>query len=214
MKKLVWTVCCTLLLCHVAFAADGPIDKGSLMLDGSVSFIAQSGELHESSDGDGYWAISFSPSVGYFVLPGLLLGMEAGFLHSSQGDFYKVDGYHIGPYVGYYFNGNPDKKQARGSIYPFAKGSFGFQRTETTSIYSFWDGWDEYMVEIETTRKELRYEAEAGAVFMVSNAVGINVSGQIISSTVKWDSDAYENSGESLSGLTFLIGAGVTYFVY
>ena len=213
MKKAVQAVIIVLALAAVASAANGPVDKGSFVLGGHVSFMAQSGELHESPEGDNYTSISVSPSLGYFVLPGFYLGMDAGIFHSWQGNIRRTTGYLIGPSLGFYYDGNPTREKVKGAVYPFLKAFFYFQQSNLQYPVTYWDIDGPQIVTIEATSKETRFGAELGGLFMVSNAVGINLSGIISSEHAKWTVD-YSTSDDSNSGLTFMLGAGVTYFIY
>lgn len=214
MKKLVLILCITAAFAVAASAADGPVDRGSLVLDGSVHFAAQSGELHESPDGGNYWSFGVSPSVGYFIAPGLLVGLEAGFFRSSSGDYSDFTGYHVGPFIGYYFNAGSGRTKVRGAIYPFVIGSFGYQRTVNNYQYTYWDLWGEVVENVEWTLEETQFGGEAGAIFMVSNAVGVKVSGLVTSESVTTRNDLYVESEDSNKGVTFMLGAGITYFIY
>ena len=55
-------------------AADFAIDKGAVVLGGSVGFEMQGGDLYENADGDSRTVIEFDPGAGYFLMPGLLAG--------------------------------------------------------------------------------------------------------------------------------------------
>ncbi len=214
MKQLILTLTVLLALTGFAPAANGPVDRGSFQIGGGVSFMTQTGELHENLDGDSYIALSIAPSVGYFVFPGVLIGIDLGFHRAWQGDYSRWSGLSIGPSVGYYFNGNPSRNQAKGAVYPYIKGFFSYGQTKTKYLYEYWDGQDVNSEVLEVTRQETRLGGEAGAIFMVSNAVGVAFSGNLTSTTVTWDYDYYDDSDDSPSGLTIMFGAGITYFVY
>jgi hypothetical protein len=67
-------------------SADSPVDAGSWMVDGSVFFRTQGGDLYEVGyDRSGITTIHFSPSAGLFLSKGFMLGGQVGYERVSQG---------------------------------------------------------------------------------------------------------------------------------
>lgn len=189
-------VAAILLLAGAVMAADNPVDKGSMILGGTAYFTGQSGDWYENADGDGVTTIGFVPSVGYFIAPSIMIGGEIQFINWSQGD-YKTTTFGIGPAVGYYFNLDATRTEAKGAIYPYIKGFFIYGQRKDD------DGTN------EATTDLMAFGAQGGGVFMLSNAVGVNAS-------VKFQSDSYKPDGadESISGTTLEVGAGITAFLW
>ena len=81
-----------------ASAAENPIDKGSIVLGGTIYFQNQSGDLYENMDGDALTTIAGNPSLGYFISPSILVGADVAFISMSQGDD-DLTAFGIGPIV-------------------------------------------------------------------------------------------------------------------
>jgi len=188
MKRALSYLVIVLLLSGAIVAAEGPIDKGSMIIEGDVYFQHQSGELWDNWQGEGQTTIVISPSLGFFVTNGFMLGGQLYFLGISQGtaDLTSVI---IGPVVGYYFNTDPTRTRVKGAVYPYVTGGFGFGNVSNG------DSADLFSIGMV-----------GGAVFMVSNAVGVDVG-------LRLQSDRLSNGG-SASGTTIWFGAGITAFIW
>lgn len=213
MKKMLVILTCVMLFTAIA-AADGPVDQGSFQLGGNVYFESASGELYKNPKGESQSTLVFAPTIGHFVIPGLLIGADVQFLHTWQGD-YSNTGIAAGPVIGFYYDSNPARSQIKGAVYPYIKGFMNFGHL--SGKYPLYSN-DEVLVEIEMSQSDTKYGGEAGAVFMLSNTTGINFNAALTARNVSVD---YESSDPNLrflefdeSGLTFSFGAGVTYFIY
>jgi len=189
-------VAAILLLAGAVMAADNPVDKGSMILGGTAYFMGQSGEAYENIDGDTPSAIGITPSIGYFVAPSIMIGGEILFWNQSLGDRKWTD-FAVGPIVGYYFNLDATRTEAKGAIYPYIKGFFIYGQQK------YDDGTDDYTTDL------MAFGAQGGGVFMLSNAVGVDAS-------VRFQSDSYKPEGadESISGTTLQVGLGITAFLW
>jgi len=150
MRKLLLFTLLAAMLAVTAAAADGPIDKGSMIIGGTAGFQMLSGDLYENSAGDGQTSLIFMPAFGYFMSPGFLIGGELMFESDSQGDF-SGSIFGIGPMVGC---------------------------------------------------------GGAGINYMLSNAVAIDFGLQVLSISEEPD------GGDSISGMTITVGAGIQAFVF
>ena len=87
------TAAMLLLFSGAAIAADGPLDKGSWMLDGQFFFRMQSGDLYENNDGDATTVVGIgngslnaigdleiAPAFAYCVSPGLFIGAQISYI--------------------------------------------------------------------------------------------------------------------------------------
>ncbi len=184
------------LLAVTVSAAENPIDKGSIILAGNAFFMSQSGDLWENGDGDALTTFAIVPSVGYFITPGLLIGIDVTFNRLSQGDASRTD-LAAGPMIGYYFNTNSTRTEVKGAVYPFVSAFFNYGQSKFDN-----DSWD-------STTDILQFGGHAGIVYMVSDAVGLNLGVNVWS-----DSYDYEGATESITGTTVQIGAGFTSFIY
>ena len=184
-------VAAILLLTGAVVAADNPVDKGSIILGGTVFFQSQSGDLWENADEDALTTFGVTPSVGYFVIPSLMVGGEVDLLSMSQGD----DSYTIwtaGPVVGYYFNLDQTRAEVKGAIYPYLKAFFRYGQISNSSDVDI-----------------MAYGGQGGAVFMLSNAIGLD-------GAVRFQGDSYKPDGadDSITGTTIWVGAGITAFLW
>ncbi len=196
MKKAFPCLVIVLLLAGTAMAAETPIDKGSMILNGSVYFMSQSGDAYKDTADNSVAVIGIMPSVGYFVAPSIMVGGEILFWNQSWGDCKWTD-FGVGPMVGYYFNLDATRTEVKGAIYPYVKGFFWYGQEK------YDDGTD------ETTTDVMAFGGEGGGVFMLSNAVGLNASVQFWSESYKPD-----GADESISGTTLQVGAGITAFLW
>jgi hypothetical protein len=185
--------------------ARNPIDKGSLVLDGSAFFSTQSGDLYEDFDLDGdstsggssRTTISVMPMIAYFVAPGLLVGGEFRFTRQSVGD--EKDTYFgFGPTAGYFFNLQPARANARGTVYPYVKAFFSYGKQKREREDS------------DTEGTLMSFGGQGGLVYMLSNSVGADLSARYSLDTV----DPEAEDTESLDGATLQVGLGITAFIY
>ncbi|MFH1699291.1 MAG: hypothetical protein ABIE07_01790 [Candidatus Zixiibacteriota bacterium] len=105
--------------------AETPIEKGGIILEGQISMMSQSGELHENYEGDGLTTVVLNPSMGFFVTDGLLLGANFSLLSISQGDN-SYSELLVGPKIAYYINTNKNRPEAKGAAYPYVGAFFNF----------------------------------------------------------------------------------------
>lgn len=99
----------------------------------------------------------------------------------------------FGPTVGYFFRFNPQRAEIRGSVYPYVQG------------FANWGSAD--LVKDNVAVQQ--YGGKAGLLYMLSSAVAADAVLRIQRDT--WEDD---ETGESLSGTTILIGVGISAFIY
>ena len=100
------------------FAQEYPVDKGSKMVLGGITFSSIGGDLYENSDGDRATYINVMPSFGYFVIPGLAIGADLLYDRTSQGDDTE-NTLGIGPKVIYAIGANKTPEKIKGTIKAF-----------------------------------------------------------------------------------------------
>ncbi len=181
-------------------AADGPTDKGSLILEGNASFSSISSD--DMLGDESATIINIIPTIGYFISPNLLIGADIEFLKVSYGDM-SGSSFGIGPSVGYYFNMDKTRIDAKGAVYPYIKGFFIYTSSKLEAEEE--EEEDEEEVEFTTTT----FGFQGGMIFMLSNYVGANFS-------ARYSFDKYKPEGadESADGNTLNIGVGITAFIY
>lgn len=204
MSKVTLLAAVLLLCAGLVAAADSPVDKGSLYLNGSVFFTSRSGDLWES-DGESVTTlgvgnanigmdgliIDITPTIGYFVAPGFFVGGQMAVNRYSLGES-DLTVIAVGPTLGYYFNAASTRPEVRGSAYPYVRGFFTF------SNFSNGNG-----VTV------LQYGGKGGILYMLSRAVGADLAVQFRGD--RWDSDYTDNAE---TGTTLSVGLGFTAFIY
>jgi len=180
----------TLLFAGAIMAAETPIDKGSMIIGGTAYFMNQSGDLYESG-GEALATIAIAPTVGYFVAPNIMIGGKIDFLSWSRGGISHTY-WTAGPVVGYYFNLDQTRTEAKGAIYPYLLAFFMYGQESNSSGADL-----------------MAYGGQGGAMFMLSNAVGVEAG-------VRFQSESYKPEGadESTTGTTLMVGAGITAFLW
>ncbi len=197
MKKLALVGLLIMVMAISAVAQTSPIDKKSWFLGGSVYFQTQSGDLYKVGDKSPS-TINIGPSFGYFVAPSIFVGADVMYNQYKVGDA-KTTSMGIGPVVGYYFNMNKARTEVKGAVYPYIKGFFQYAslKDETGTETSKMTG--------------TSFGAMGGINYMLSEAVALDIA-------VKFSSDKAKQKepveGESVSGSTIMVGAGVTYFIW
>ncbi|UCE24782.1 MAG: hypothetical protein JSU74_01660 [Candidatus Zixiibacteriota bacterium] len=150
------------LLTTVASAAENPLDKGSVILEGSAFFTSQSGDAYIDSK-----TIIVNPGFSYFVSPGTFVGglIQYGWYEVGSS---SVTEYSLGPVLGYYFNTNKERPEPKGAAYPFVM------------AFAAYGGFDSELTLIQ-------FGGQAGVTLMASNAVGVTFEARL--SHDIWDSD-------------------------
>jgi hypothetical protein len=175
-----------------ALSADGPIEKGSVMLGGSMYFQTQGDEAYESWDGDSYSSLSFAPEISAFVVPGLAIGPKFELTHASQGSCSATE-ISLGPRLAYYFALNPGQISLRGSAIPYLATFFSLGSRSFGGCGS--------------SITVLKFGGEGGALFMVSDWAGVDFG-------VRFTRERYSNDYNAVMGTTINAGLGLKAFVF
>ena len=202
-----------LLLALTLTAAENPTDKGSIILHGNASFTSLGGDIvnmageeaaEDTTLGDeSVTTINIVPSLGFFISPNLMIGGDLEYIKLSYTDF-SGSSFGVGPTVGYYFNMDDTRLDAKGAIYPYVKGFFIWTTTKLENTET-----DAELLKFTTTT----YGAQAGLVFMLSNTVGADFSVRYSKDKYKPDMEDAEDV-DSVDGNTLNIGVGITAFIY
>ena len=142
----------------------------------------------------GVLSLDVSPMVGYFVANGVCIGAQIGYQSFSFGDDDKLDLFAFGPSVGYYVRANPASQDSKGAVYVYGRGYVSFASVK----YEDDDGPD-----------ITQYGGNVGLIYMVSSAVGADMS-------VKFQQDSwkYDDDSEAETGTTVRFGIGFTAFIF
>lgn len=128
-------VLCSCSLSASALAQRYAFDQGSFRLAGSVSYANYGGALYQPTvtttnlriESDRATEFSFRPSVAYFILAGLAVGVEISYETFGQNDRNNVvtllsrTTWGVGPSVAYFFG---DRQT---SVFPFLSASYVYQ---------------------------------------------------------------------------------------
>jgi len=185
MRKLMLVLAMLLVPAAVA-AQEYPVDRGSMVLGGSVSWSSAGGDLYEGGDGDRLNTLLLNPEIMYFIAPGLAIGGELYVQRASQGDA-DVTTIAVGPAISYYFGGPTS------SVYPFLSAMVGYADMGA-------GGFD---------ASGLAFGATGGAAFMLSNSVAL--TGGLTYQLQKLSVDEID---ESVDGDTFALQFGIQAFLF
>lgn len=185
-------VLATLLLTPGALAQEYAIDKGSYLFGGTATFSSQGSTIEVDGfgeqDADRLTEIAYNVSFGYFVVPGLALGVDSEYLRRSQGDAAETVT-SVGPSLAYFF-GQPTSK-----VYPFLSASVGLSTIS---------------VEIDDnsgSTNGLRYGFAGGLSYFIARNVALT-------GALFYRNQSFDDDGASVTNDAFGFQGGVTAFVF
>ena len=173
----------------IAWAAESPIDKGSMMASGGFSY-----RNFKERDGTSF---ILSPSFKYFVYSGFSMGLDLNYNRESYWDGRQVfTTLGIGPSFMYFWNVGKDSAEIKGSTYPYI-GLRGHYNHENVRLSQFPD-----VVEYQNDVGSIF--GDIGLMFMVSDHAGL--SGEFYY-VYQFSQNSFYESWVGLSG-------GISYFIY
>ncbi|MDJ1501130.1 outer membrane beta-barrel protein [Xanthocytophaga agilis] len=136
-------------------------DKGHFMVGGSI------GNLSFQND---YFGISFSPTVGYFVIDNLVTGLIPSFEYDSfklpNGNKTKSTSLGVGPFVRYYFG--------EGKLKPLLNASFLYYKNTTKPGYSPVDPNDPVLEKDHIIKQSYKFiQAGGGVAYFLSKSIAV-----------------------------------------
>jgi outer membrane protein W len=183
-KKLIVLLILVLIIPVRSVAQSFAVDKGSLLIDGSITFSSAGGDLNEEN-GKKLTSMTFNPTLGYFFIPNLGTALEGLYASESQGDS-KTTVIGIGPKVAYYF-GNAESKQ-----FPFIGVGILYVKSNN-----------------HIKQSQVNINLAVGTTMMVAKNVGI--TGKIFYTRENYKP---EDADESIKGYTIGLGVGVSTFIF
>lgn len=123
MRRGIFILIAVVCLVGQAFAQSSPIDKGSRILDGGLSYTSV------NSDFVDYSVFTIDPLLGIFVSPGFLIGGRVVYQHTSS-DFGDNSFWGLGPEIRYYFDTNRNRQEIRRTVYPFLRTGFLYMKDD------------------------------------------------------------------------------------
>ncbi|MEN4762087.1 MULTISPECIES: OmpW family outer membrane protein [unclassified Chryseobacterium] len=151
--------------------SNAQMTKGDWVISGNtgLGFNAQSSTVKangESNDGPKISNFSITPSVGYFVIDGLAVGIDLGFNSNTNkfdGDKLTNTTFSVMPTATYYFN-------TGSKLFPFVGAGIGYATYKEK--YSLSSG---AAFNADSTNDGLTWKAKAGVTYMATQSLGINL---------------------------------------
>lgn len=155
-----------------------------------------------SLDGPKMSTFSFSPSVGYFVIDKLAIGLEATVLSTTtkyDGDKETTTALGILPNATYYFVN--DSK-----VVPYLGAGIGYGSVKNSYKSDFIDN----SFSDETTTDGLAWKVKGGITYMATQSLGINLGASYDQFSNK---ETYDNVEVKTNVNTFGVNVGFSYFL-
>lgn len=184
-----------LLLCFCSSsiaAQEYPTDRGSFLIGGAFEFSSRGGDLYEDEDENRESRIVATPTLQYFILPGLAAGINASFARAAQ-DESAFSQMRLGPVLSFHLGSQNT------SVVPFIALSPLYIR-----LTSEFDNESE-------SNTGFAFQAMAGLEAFVARNVAISFGGFYLSESIEVE---FFNETDTFSGTTFGLQVGVTAFVW
>ena len=186
MKKIILISLVVLLFHSFAFSQDFAVDKGSILFAGMATFSTSGGDLYENADGDRLMNMSIEPSVSYFVIQNVGVGLKASYNSASQGD-YSSTALGAGPSLAYFLG------DAESNMFPYLGAGFLYL-TATEDDY---------------TLSGTNIAINVGVLVPVRKNLGIMIDAGYHMMSLK-----HENWDEAESGNIIMVGIGIAGILY
>ena len=180
----VFTLALLLILPALLVAQEYAVDKGSMLVGGEAGFAMMGGDLYKDFDDNKMTVMTISPTLMYFIAPGLGIGADVEFTKMSQGDMSSTT-MGVGPGIAY-FIGN-----ASSTMYPYLSASYIFGSEKVK--------YDNDEAKVTTANIVFR----GGIMFMVAKTTGIGIA-----AFYSMDSGKHEDY-DAVKGN--VMGVGVTF---
>lgn len=202
MKKITIILVMVLLLATIALSAEGPVDKGNMIVGGEFSFTSNGGDYYENNDGDGLTIIGLSPFMSFFVAPSIAFGGEIQYEKSSRGDFSQSI-FGVGPTVAYFFNYDPTRTEIKGVVYPYVQAYFAYAKVSEDYDGNDFEGTVTY------------FGGKGGIMYMLTKHWAVNTNLYYQSGNFKQTKpEVPDGFDDSKSGNTLGCNVGVTAFLF
>ncbi len=188
MKQLLIALLLVMLMATGTFAQESPIEPGSMIIGGNITYMTQGGDLYEYR-GERSTTVTINPSIGRFVSEGVMVGGRLTVEHYSVGS-YDYTNIGIGPMFGIYTDVISSKDDTKGSLYAYFKGSV---------LYMSYD----------SDVKGINLSGNLGLNYMLSDAVALDCG-----VLVGWDRVQHDQAITYVTGVTAVLGLGISAFVY
>lgn len=156
----------------------------------------------QSVEGPKVNTFSISPSVGYFVIDKLAVGIELGYINATtkyQGLKSKTSSFSVMPTATYYFT-NSSK------LVPFLGAGIGYASVKSSGQTNFMG----MIASSETTTDGLAWKVKGGVTYMATQSLGINLG---VSYDQFSNKETIMNTDVKTNVKTFGVNVGFSYFI-
>lgn len=156
----------------------------------------------QSLEGPKVNTFSISPSVGYFVIDKLAVGIELGYINATtkyQGLKSKTSSFSVMPTATYYF-ANSSK------LVPFLGAGIGYASVKSSGQTNFMG----MIASSETTTDGLAWKVKGGVTYMATQSLGINLG---VSYDQFSNKETIMNTDVKTNVKTFGVNVGFSYFI-
>ncbi|GEN74731.1 outer membrane beta-barrel protein [Chryseobacterium hagamense] len=190
--------------------SNAQMTKGDWVISGNtgLGFNTQSSKMKangQSEDGPKISRFSVTPSVGYFVIDGLAVGIDLGFDSTTQkqdGSKVTLSTFSVMPTATYYFN-------TGGKFFPFIGAGIGYGSTKTK--YNIANAvYDPILFSGDATEDGLAWKAKGGVTYMATQSLGINLG---LGFDQYYTKDTYYNTEVKTTRSNFGVNLGFSYFI-
>ncbi len=130
MKNITFIAAILMACCISANAAEKPIDRGSVILSGTMYFENQ------RASGSSMSSFMLATDIGGFLAPRCMLGVSVA-INSVSIDDETSSVYSIGPVAGVYYDIEPTRREIRGSVFPYLKAFFRYTAESRADVHFF-----------------------------------------------------------------------------
>ncbi|MFY7813779.1 MAG: outer membrane protein [Chryseobacterium taeanense] len=156
----------------------------------------------QSVDGPKVNTFSISPSVGYFVIDKLAVGIELGYINATtkyEGLKSKTSSFSVMPTATYYFT-NSSK------LVPFLGAGIGYASVKNSGETNFMG----MIASSETTTDGLAWKVKGGVTYMATQSLGLNLG---VSYDQFSNKETIMNTDVKTNVKTFGVNVGFSYFI-
>ncbi|AZA83866.1 hypothetical protein C1637_13460 [Chryseobacterium lactis] len=159
----------------------------------------------KSIDGPKTNTFSVSPSVGYFVIDKLAVGIELGYMTTTtkyQGTKSTSSNFSVMPTATYYFTNSTKFVPFLGAGIGYASNTTKFN---TDSVYA-----GDPLLQTDTTTDGLAWKVKGGVTYMATSSLGINLG---LSYDQFSNKETILNTEVKTNVKTFGVNVGFSYFI-
>ncbi|AZA55062.1 outer membrane beta-barrel protein [Chryseobacterium sp. G0201] len=190
--------------------SNAQMTKGDWVISGNTGLGFNSINTNTKVNGTKYdetkvSSFSVTPSVGYFVINGLAVGIDLGFNSTTtkqDQDKVTISSFSVMPTATYYF-------QTGSKFIPFLGVGIGYSTNKIK--YNINGGVvDPLLFQTETTTDGLAWKAKGGVTYMATQSLGINLG---VGFDQFYNKETYSGIDYKTTRSTFGVNVGFSYFI-